>query len=606
MDSSIDAPRREDRTRPLARRELNLIFASRYWVVVTFQLLSYVGRSSIPWWEPVADFALVLPYIAFCHARSLRCGRIPGWVPFVDSAIVLIWAVLQPESLPSLVGLMVAMFSIAGQSVGRRWLWIAFPLSGVGILVFAIRSGSSAATVEALRYIALGTGVLATVTVVRSSRLAAQAASQHRALHDQLTGLANRELARSTIDRMAPTVPTTVMILDLNNFKEVNDALGHHVGDQLLVAVSDLLRRTVGESGLVARLGGDEFAVVLEEGSRSKVMELADRITAGLRESFSVDGLTLDCGASIGIAMSTGLADSETMVRQADVAMYQAKKAGRPFRFYDAADDRSSVRRVTLLGEMRSAIESGQFEVWYQPSYDLHHNMFTSMEALVRWRHPSHGMLLPGEFIELAEISGAIDDLTRFVIEQSVTDSYALSDLGIRLTITCNLSVRNLHDRSLLDWIKSLAASVGLPPAGLWVELTESQIMEDPAGAAMVLQELAEMGIGSSVDDFGTGYSSMSMLRHLRASALKIDKSFIADLVTSHESRVLVRSMIDLGRNMGMYTVAEGVEDEATLNLLREMKCNVAQGFHLARPMPVGEVPGFLGATFDRCATGVS
>lgn len=606
MDSSKAAPRHGDDAGSLDRRELNLIFASRYWVVIAFQLLSYFGRPSIPWWEPVADFGLVLPYIAFCHWRSLRCGWIPGWVPFVDSAVIVTWAVLQPSTLPSLIGLMVATFSIAGQSVAKRWLWTAFPLSGVAIIAFAVSSGSSVAIIDSLRYVALGAGALISVTVVRSSRLVAQEAAHHRSLHDQLTGLANRELTRSTIDQLAPSVPTTVMILDLNNFKEVNDALGHHVGDQLLVAVSDLLRRTVGDAGLVARLGGDEFAVVLEQDSRSKVIELADRITAGLRESFSVDGLTLDCGASIGIAMNAALTDSETMLRQADVAMYQAKKAGRPFRFYDPTDDHSSIRRVTLLGEMRSAIETGQFEVWYQPSYDLHHNIFTSMEALVRWRHPTHGMLLPGEFIELAEISGAIDELTRFVIEQSVSDSYALSEMGIRLTITCNLSVRNLHDRSLLDWIKGLAASVGLPPAGLWVELTESQIMEDPAGAAMVLQELADMGIGSSVDDFGTGYSSMSMLRHLRASALKIDKSFVSDLVTSHESRVLVRSMIDLGRNLGMYTVAEGVEDEATLDLLREMQCNVAQGFHLARPMPVGEVPAFLGATFDRCATGVS
>jgi EAL domain-containing protein (putative c-di-GMP-specific phosphodiesterase class I) len=206
-------------------------------------------------------------------------------------------------------------------------------------------------------------------------------------------------------------------------------------------------------------------------------------------------------------------------------------------------------------------------------------------------------LLLPGEFIELAEISGAIDDLTQWVIERAVRDTRRLDELGRSMLVSCNLSVRNLHDRVLLDWLEQLAKDVGLPPKGLYLELTESQIMEDAAGAASVLKRLSEIGIGTAVDDFGTGYSSLSTLLHVSASVLKIDRSFVADLLTTHEAQVMVRSMVDLGHNLGMLVVAEGVEDQATLDRLGLLGCDFIQGFHVARPMPFELLTAFLGVS---------
>jgi len=369
------------------------------------------------------------------------------------------------------------------------------------------------------------------------------------------------------------------------------------------VVVSRRIAAAVPSAATVGRLGGDEFAVAIPGCSRSLAIETADRITAALRQAFVIDGLTIEVGASIGIAMRSAAGpsiDAQHLLRNADVAMYQAKQAGRPFRVYDPTDDHSSVRRVTLLGELRAAIADDQLEVWYQPGRDARSGELRCMEALVRWRHPRHGLLLPGEFIELAEISGAIDDLTQWVIERAVRDTMLLGEMGRPMLVSCNLSVRNLHDRVLLDWLGNLADTVGLPPSGLYLELTESQIMEDPAGASTVLTRLAEMGIGSAVDDFGTGYSSLSMLLHVRASVLKIDRSFVADLLRTREAEIMVRSMIDLAHNLGMLVVAEGVEDQPTLDRLEVLGCDFLQGFHIARPMPFDQLTGFLGVDPQR------
>ena len=472
------------------RRELNVIFVARHVVIVAFQVLSYFGRSRpLPWWEPCVDFALVLPYSLGMHWVSLRKGRVPGWVPIVDSLIIVAWVMAQPESSTTLVAMLVAMLTISGQSVARRWLWTAFGVSAVGMFAAAIGAGVPA--LDAIRYLALGAGVLTTVTVVRTSRLVAQRAHEHRASHDQLTGLANRMLLRDRVTDAPDDAPLALLLADLDNFKEVNDALGHHVGDELLVIVSRRICDAVGPDATVGRLGGDEFAICIPRCTRSKAIETADRITTALRQAFVVDGLTIEVGASIGIALrsvdESDAIDAEKLIRHADVAMYQAKKAGRPFRIYDPADDHSSVRRVTLLGELRAAIADDQLELWYQPGLDRASGELNCMEALVRWRHPRHGMLLPEEFIELAEISGAIDDLTRWVIERAVRDTTELAAMGRSMLVSCNLSVRNLHDQSLVDWLASLVAESGLPGAGLYLELTESQLMEDPVGAASVL-----------------------------------------------------------------------------------------------------------------------
>jgi len=586
------------------RRELNVIFGARHVVIVAFQIMSYFGRARpLPWWEPCIDFALVVPYSAFTHWFSLRKGRLPGWVPIVDSLIIVAWVAAQPESSGQLIAMLIGTLTIGGQSVGRRWLWTAFGLSVAGMAISAAAVGQLPITLDAIRYTAVGACVLTTVTVVRDARLDARRRLAYTASHDQLTGLVNRAVLHERVEQAPLDADLAVLLADLDNFKEVNDALGHHVGDELLVEVGRRVVDAVGPDATVGRLGGDEFALALPGCDRAAAIETADRITAALRRAFVIDGLTIEVGASIGIALrpvDRGDLTAELLLRDADVAMYQAKQAGRPFRVYDPSDDHSSVRRVTLMGELRSAIADDQLELWYQPGLDLHTGQLNCMEALVRWRHPRHGLLPPSEFIELAEISGAIDDLTRWVIERSVRDSLRLEDLGRSLLVSCNLSVRNLHDRALLEWINEFVGSVGLPPKGLYLELTESQIMEDPAGASTVLTSLAELGIGSAVDDFGTGYSSLAMLLHVHASVLKIDRSFVADLLVTREADVMVRSMIDLAHNLGMVVVAEGVEDQPTLDRLAQLGCDFIQGFHIARPMPFDHLVGFLGLEHAR------
>ena len=286
------------------RHELNLIFSARHVVILTFQILSYFGRDrALDWWEPAIDLGLVLPYSAVTHWVALRKLRMPGWVPIVDSLVIVAWVVAMPETSPTLVAMLVAMLTIAGQSVARRWLWTAFGLSSAGMLASALLANQLSNFLDAARSIILGACVLMTVTMVRSARLEAQRRLAYTAQHDQLTGLANRSLLHHEIGAVGPDRDLAVLLADLNNFKEVNDALGHHVGDDLLVAVSRRVVDVAPAAATVGRLGGDEFAVVIPDSNRADAIGAADRITAALRQPFTVDGLTIEVGASIGIAI---------------------------------------------------------------------------------------------------------------------------------------------------------------------------------------------------------------------------------------------------------------------------------------------------------------
>lgn len=580
----------------LARRELDIVFLARHITLIVFMLSTYVSRDHLPWWEVATDFGVVLPLSLICHRHARKIGSVPGWLPFIDTVMLVVWLNVQPDMAGALMGLLVATHTLSGLTTDLRWLWLAFSVAVTAGLASTVWMADAEAALAWGRFSVIGAAVFTALSIVRMAYSRSLQLNEYRATHDLLTGLANRDLMTRDTEAAVAGGPSAVLLLDLDNFKEVNDALGHHVGDQVLVEVARRLRSVLRYGYTAARLGGDEFAILAPNCDRRLAIELADRITHRLTEPLTIDGLSIETRASIGIALSPEHgSDPPTLQQHADVAMYDAKRTARPYRVYDESSDRSSVRRLTLMGALRAAIADDEMEIWYQPILGLHQQRFVGLEALVRWRHPEHGLLMPGDFIELAEISGAIDDLTRWLIEQAVTDVRLLATLGHSMSVSCNIAVRNLHDYGIVDHVKDVFERVGLPPDGLWLELTETQLVEDPTGAARILGELHDMGVLTAVDDFGTGYSSLSLLRHMRTSSLKIDKSFVQDVVTDPDAGVLVDSMIELGHRLGMLVVAEGIEDEATLQDLIRRGCDGAQGYHLSRPLPFADLVSFLG-----------
>jgi diguanylate cyclase (GGDEF)-like protein len=392
--------------------------------------------------------------------------------------------------------------------------------------------------------------------------------------------------------------PVSLLVMDLDHFKDVNDALGHEQGDRLLIEISRRLATVVSEADTVARLGGDEFAVLLtDDADEPAARRVARRIRKALEEPFHLGGITLESSASIGIAVAPDHGvDAETLAQRADVAMYAAKRSGAEVAVYARDLDQSSIRRLALLGELRSAITEDDLRLRYQPCLDLASGIVRSAEALVRWQHPTHGLLPPSEFIELAEVSGLIRPLTRWVIENVLGQIHQWSAEGVELRVAANLSVKDLYDRDLVPWLRDRLDAWGVPASQLKLEITESELMDDPLLALEVLGKLKALGVHTSIDDFGTGYSSLAYLKHLPIDELKIDKSFVGNLVQDANDLVIVRSTIDLAHNLGLAVVAEGVEDGATLDRLAELSCDRAQGFFVSRPLAGSAVVGWLGS----------
>ncbi|HEY8017997.1 MAG TPA: EAL domain-containing protein [Actinomycetota bacterium] len=425
--------------------------------------------------------------------------------------------------------------------------------------------------------------------------------NRHLAMHDQLTGLPNRLLFNDRVDQaiaMAGREGTGlgVMILDLHRFKEVNDTLGHDRGDELLQQVGPRLQGVLRATDTVARLGGDEFGISIA-GMRGSLDadDVARKLTDALDEPFMLDGIEIALGGSIGIARFPDHGDApEVLMRRAEVAMYVAKSARAPFEVYAEEQDTYSTDRLALVAELRRAIDEGELSLFFQPKIDLERSAVIGVEALLRWQHPERGAIGPDEFVPLAEHSGLIRRLTSYVLEAATAQVEAWRAEGIDLPVAVNLSVRDLLDPGLAAEIRDLLERRDLPPDRLLLEITESSVMDQPERALATLHELAGIGVGLSVDDFGTGYSSLAYLQRLPVGELKIDRSFVMRLGTSESDAEIVRSTVELGHNLGLSIVAEGVEDEASLTFLVNAGCDVAQGFYIARPMPAGDVPAWV------------
>jgi diguanylate cyclase (GGDEF)-like protein len=423
------------------------------------------------------------------------------------------------------------------------------------------------------------------------------------ALHDALTGLPNRTLfhtrVREAIREARPARgQVAVMLMDLDRFKEVNDSLGHHNGDLLLQDVAARMKNSLGEGVTVARLGGDEFGIVLPMvGDVAGALAVAARMQAVLDQPFRHQELSLEVGATIGVSLYPDHGDdATTLLQRADVAMYAAKASSAGLEVYASELDQYSPRRLALVGELRRAIEGGGLEVYYQPKASCRTGDVIGVEALVRWSHPEYGFLPPDDFIPLAEHTGLIAPLTTHVLKVALRQCRAWHDAGFPISVAVNLSARSLLDANLAEEITTLLQEARLDPGWLMLEITESSVMSDPTRTIGVLNRLSAMGVKLSVDDFGTGYSSLSYLKRLPVDEVKVDKSFVLTMSSNDSDAAIVRSIVDLGRNLGLHVLAEGVEDERTWDLLCGLGCDAAQGYYLSRPKPASDITAWLNA----------
>jgi diguanylate cyclase (GGDEF)-like protein len=446
----------------------------------------------------------------------------------------------------------------------------------------------------------------------RGGRQAAHTAYvEHQAMHDSLTGLPNRLQFRQAVDAAlsAPDHPAgAVILIDLDNFKEINDTLGHHHGDIVLRQLGPRLNSAFRSVDLVARLGGDEFAVFMRDVRDVLDTEMAvRRLQEALREPFEAGGMQLEVEASAGIALCPEHgSDVDILLQRSDVAMYRAKGTGQLSVVYSPEEDYNSHARLSIVADLRRALGNKRLILHYQPQIDLRDGRAVAVEGLVRWDDPEAGLLYPSAFLDVAERSGLILDITYEVVDRGLGDLVRWRAEGADICLSLNISARCLVDGDFPIAIQGLLDRHGVRGEWLTLELTESSLMADPALAKDTMKRLSALGVALAIDDFGTGYSSLAYLTDLPVNELKIDKSFVLEMLSDERNAAIVRSTIELGRNLNLRTVAEGIEDERVLRCLRELGCDRAQGFHLSRPMPPERVLPWLSGRWPQPGVTVS
>ena len=492
----------------------------------------------------------------------------------------------------------------------HRGVFGEFILSYLGLAMFAVLVATSFARLDAFAVFVFAAPLMFARQMFQrthslqeaTNELAEkQAENEHQALHDSLTGLPNRllfqiELADAIERTRAAGETLGVMLIDLDHFKEINDTLGHHFGDQLLKEIGPRLSRVLRDEDVMARLGGDEFGIVLPDLPNPAVAgAVAERLLEELEQPVAVEGLALDVSGSVGIALFPAHAhDAETLLRRADVAMYAAKESGIGYQEYEERLDRHNPQRLTLIGQVRPAIEGNEFVIFFQPKVRLSDGRVAGAEALVRWEHPTLGLLPPDEFIPLVEKTVLLRPLTHHVIEHVLAQWRTWADMGIRLPISVNISTRSLIDGQLPEQIEEQLRRWEVPPAFLRLELTETFLMSDSGRSTNVLDRLSDVGVGLSIDDFGTGYSSLAYLKRIPIEEIKIDRSFVMQMQVDSNDMSIVRATVDLGRNLNLRVVAEGVEDADTFDRLGSFGCDEAQGFYISKPLSAIEFTRWL------------
>jgi diguanylate cyclase (GGDEF)-like protein/PAS domain S-box-containing protein len=423
-----------------------------------------------------------------------------------------------------------------------------------------------------------------------------------QALHDPLTGLANRTLFTDRLEHALtrgrrPGITVAILVIDLDGFKDINDSLGHDAGDDLLTIAGMRLQGHARPGDTVARLGGDEFGVLLEDITTAEAVRSAEALLEGLATPIVLRDRDLTPTASIGIAIAAG-EDAEALLRNADTAMYAAKRQGKGrYALFEPAMHAMVVERLDLAADLSRAVDKGQLHLCYEPQMNLESGRICSLEALVRWRHPTRGEVSPSEFIPLAEETGMILPIGRWVLREACRQIKAWQErwpAPAPLTIAVNLSARQLQHPGIVDEVSAALAAAGLDPQSLVLEITETAIMEQLDAATTILTELRRLGVRLALDDFGTGYSSLSYLQRLPVDILKIDRSFVAGVAKSTEDSALARGILTLGQTLGLETVAEGIETAEQLAVLRELGCQLGQGYLFARPLGPAAVDALL------------
>lgn len=559
-------------------------------------LASNVGAADIAWvldqetgesaQFPVelSDQAFIARFVAFpaIGNQGFELLLLASAEQLLAPYVRLKWQVLAVSGLAALVALAVA--ALVGRSVSR-------PVAVLSGAAARVESGDYSRLAEVK-----GNDEFSALAGVFNRMQAGLAQREQRILyqasHDVLTGLPNRFMA---IERLGEALQRTstedqscaVLMLDLDRFKEINDTLGHEFGDSVLIEVSKRLRTVIRGDDLIARLGGDEFMALFECIDQDSALQRAHGICELIREPLELRQTTVALGASIGLAMFPEHGRSpEQLLRRADIAMYEAKQNQSRVSAYQSGHDESHLRQLRLMADLRRAIAEDELALYFQPKIDARSGLVRHAEALVRWRHPELGMIGPDEFIPLAERSGSIHALSRWVLDGALAQCRNWIDSGLNLSVAVNLSAMDLMDEGLVTDVLVCLERHRLMPGSLIVEVTESALMRDIKYAVGVLESLGDAGILIAIDDFGTGHSSLSQLKSLPVHELKIDKSFVMRLVQGSDDDVIVRSTIEIGHNMGLRVIAEGVETEDGLNLLRRYGCDMLQGFFFSPPLP--------------------
>lgn len=426
---------------------------------------------------------------------------------------------------------------------------------------------------------------------IRARHREAERTIERMAYEDALTGLPNRLSLRERLLAALGVAregrhSLALLIVKLRGFQEINDTLGYGEGDRLLREVAARLKDFVEEGGMLARVGEDDFAVLVPRSGADHAAQVASGLMKSLRHPVDLGELTVDARASVGIALFPGHgSDPDVLIRRASMAAYHARRQVGGYALYAGSQDRDCIRRLALMGELHRAIHHDELRLYCQPKVEMASGRVCGAEALVRWQHPDAGLVAPGEFIKLAEHAGLITPLTHWVLEAAFRQAYAWQEAGLALPLSVNLSAQDMHDPELIDRIRGLFATWGTRPDLIQFELTESALLDDPDGALETLSQLKRMDVELFIDDYGTGYSSLSYLQKLPVDAIKIDQSFVARMVADKDSAIIVRSTIELGHNLGLGVVAEGVESEAIWEGLSGLGCDTAQGYFIGMPI---------------------
>lgn len=562
------------------------------WTLINTRLVE--GARTTAGYERVARFSFVVDTSIVIYTIWVFAAD-PQWIAWVVGVLIIIGSAFRFGRLGALTSTIIITAAYLAIVAWRQATYgYAIELQRVA---FAVSLYLMTALIMA--------GAIRELLELRKQR-------EYQLFHDLLTGLPNRALLVERLQQQLLRQPRTgesvaLLVMDLTDFKAVNDSLGRDVGDDLLRQVGPRLSASLRTADTVARLGGDEFAVLLPGTDETGAARVAQKMLAALEQAFPLDGETLDIGASVGVAVAPVHAtQAEQLLSRADVAMYAAKGSLAGLAVFSSEHERDGAGRLALMSDLRRAVDEGELVLYYQPQIDLRTGALSSVEALVRWMHPKRGLVGPAEFIPLAERTGLIKRLTRTVLTEAIRQARAWELAGIRVPVAVNLSMRNVHDPQLPQTIAQLLQRWDARPELLRLEITETVLAADPERALQTMDSLRAMGVHIALDDFGIGYSSLAYLNRLPLDQIKIDRSFVIGMTTDESSATIVRATVELGHGLGYAVVAEGVENAETRERLAALGCDAIQGFLIARPMPADQTAEWIGRASVSTLTSLS